>query len=330
MSIDHILVPRFQFYNLTPSTGNTFAGHTLVLKQRIENRNSSREGHARAVRHHNSKRRNATSNIFPRNLGFQTMVAATKNETSDGEERQMSPRNKTAPYLRRKQMGRQSSNDSHTQDSCSTATTAASSIAPVKEVYFNLELNVVHYLDPLWGSRKEKKAYFFDKEELVASRQHGRYIISFDNSAKTYIDAFDQSYKQVHTTAAVHAKTFHGLVQGSKFGFRGLEQNYGRSSRRRKTMVRHHVLAIVNLHHVKKFGSEVDFAPQCEGAGGAPHWRRNATVASPVDTSKVLCELSTQLSAGNRRFALLLGKVDCMAVDDEDVDVDSFALSSLC
>ena len=252
---------------------------------------------------------------------------AVNNDTMDGGARQMSPRKKAAQYFKRKHLGRRSSNESQGQDSCSTATTAASSIATVKAVSFNLKVNVVHKLEPLWESPAEKKACFIDKEELLASRQHARYLLSSDDSGKTYINAFDQTYKQVHTEVDVNENNFHELVQGSKLGLRGLEQNYGRSSRRRKTMVHQHVLAILKLHHDEKFGSEVKVLPQCHSKEATPHWQRNAT---GVDTAEALRELSTKLSACNRRYAVLLGKVDFLAVDDQDVEDCSFAFSSHC
>ena len=238
-----------------------------------------------------------------------------------------SPRKKVALYLKRR-LGRRSSNESQGQVSCSTATTAAGTITQVKEVSFNLNANVVHNHEPLWTTPEEKKESFFDKEDLVESRQHGRNMFSSDEHAKTYINTFDDAYKQVLMENEVTPETLQKLIEGLREGYRGLEQSCGRSCGRRKKIIQQYVLSIVNLYHSETYGSETDFLPRNGSTGGMPQYSRNEKATSPSATAKTVRKLATNLSAGNRHFALLLGTADCMAVYGKDVEVIASKRSS--
>jgi hypothetical protein len=183
---------------------------------------------------------------------------------------------------------------------------SADDLLEPRNVRFALECNQVRKIEAWSAPHCE---LWWTAEELALSRCEGKFAAATDADVQAYIQAFDRAYNQVRGDRKLKAGNLKELVQGLSQGHRGLEQHS--SSYRRKTIIREHVLSVLNCCHDRNniYNNSFNDSKRSLCSIGSTD--------APCCDDRAIRNHSAKLSAGNRHFAAAMGKAERMAIYKE-------------
>jgi hypothetical protein len=193
-----------------------------------------------------------------------------------------------------------------------------------KRVCFNLEANQVQLItslvDPTNGTISAIDLWW-SSEEMHASRCDGKLDAVTQESAHDYCRAYERAHRQVHTARKLSSANLAELVTGLALGHRGLEQN---CSTKRKCAIYSHVASVIQCHRdnmVASFDSLEGSSKHSHGSTLSGSTLSGSTTHSPtrnISLDRMVRNHSAKLSAGNRHFAVALGRAQHLAADLDD------------
>lgn len=149
---------------------------------------------------------------------------------------------------------------------------------------------------------------WWNSEELNTSRCDGKLSAAVDPFAQEYCRAYDRAYRQVHADRKLTAAYLTELVKGLDIGCRGLEQYC--ASNKRKTMIRDHVVSVVKFYRERSYASFSSLTDSCHSFDSSSH---ASGASNSCSVERAVRNHSSKLSAGNRHFAVAMGKAERLA-----------------
>lgn len=177
-----------------------------------------------------------------------------------------------------------------------------------KRLTFHCQNNVVFVVERFNVPQAE---LWWSNEEIQASRNMGKICATVEPAALEYCKSFDRAFRQVHTERKLSAAYLSDLVKGLSLGYRGLEQHC--ASNERKNMIREHASSVIKCYEKRGLNNNSNDSVYSGNSRSTGSSSSSSSFSSSSQARNVR-NLSTNLSAGNRHFAVALAKAERMAL----------------